>query len=149
MRFQRVSQSNERSLTFSELSGFDPMLERPEFWSDFHSTFINYWREAIADALPGDYEASIGERVYLVEQDLLQGGVRLPMNGPLPDGELYYFVSRAEQRPDCQDYFWSLLDRLPILPVPLKAPEADILIDLQAVFDTTYQRGRFARRMHS
>ncbi len=49
--------------------GMGPFLELPAYWSDFHLTFIHYWREAIADALPGDYEATLGERVYLVEHD--------------------------------------------------------------------------------
>src|SRR5207253_2312172 len=34
-----------------------------------HSRFINAWCEAIADALPPQYEATLGERVYLVEHD--------------------------------------------------------------------------------
>jgi hypothetical protein len=45
----------------------DPYLENPAFWSDFHATFINYWREAVADHLPDNYEARIDERVNLVE----------------------------------------------------------------------------------
>jgi len=45
----------------------DPYLETPAFWSDFHATFINYWREAVADHLPDNYEARIDERVNLVE----------------------------------------------------------------------------------
>ena len=49
--------------------GFNPFLESPAFWSDFHSRFINYWCESIADQLPGQYEASISERVYLVVLD--------------------------------------------------------------------------------
>jgi hypothetical protein len=53
----------------SPFPGFDPFLESPAFWSDFHATFINYWREAISDALPGEYEAGLGERVYLIEHD--------------------------------------------------------------------------------
>ena len=53
----------------SPFPGMDPYLEDPAFWSDFHYTFINYWREALADILPDDYQARIGERVYLVEQD--------------------------------------------------------------------------------
>jgi Protein of unknown function (DUF4058) len=53
----------------SPFPGMDPYLEDPAFWPDFHSTFINCWREAIADQLPDDYEARIDERVYLVEQD--------------------------------------------------------------------------------
>jgi hypothetical protein len=45
----------------------DPYLENPAFWSDFHATFINYWREALADHLPDNYEARIDDRVNLVE----------------------------------------------------------------------------------
>jgi hypothetical protein len=47
----------------------DPFVESPAFWSDFHSRFINTWCEYLADLLPSDLEASLGERVYLVEQD--------------------------------------------------------------------------------
>jgi len=45
----------------------DPYLEDPAFWSDFHATFINYWREALADLLPAHYEARIDEKVRLIE----------------------------------------------------------------------------------
>jgi hypothetical protein len=51
----------------SPFPGMDPHLESPAFWSDFHATFINYWREAVADYLPDHYEARIDERVNLVE----------------------------------------------------------------------------------
>ncbi len=53
----------------SPLPGMDPFLELPAYWSDFHATFVNYWCEAIADALPFQYEATIGERVNLIEHD--------------------------------------------------------------------------------
>src|SRR5262249_46248523 len=53
----------------SPFPGMDPFLEDPIFWSDFHSTFINYWREAVADVLPPNYEATLGERVYLIEHE--------------------------------------------------------------------------------
>lgn len=230
----------------SPFPGMDPFLEDPVFWPDFHATFINYWREAIAEALPPQYEATLGERVYLIEHepearklgfpdiavshggeasagprtspsgavalepvtipltvlegpsetyieilhqpdrtlvttlellspankeqpgrteylakrraliyqnvhieelDLLLGGRRLPMEKALPAGDCYYFDSRADQRPDCQVYAWSLRQPLPTLPVPLRVPDADILIDLGAVFTTAYDRGRFARRL--
>src|SRR5262245_57246710 len=49
--------------------GMDPFLELPAHWPHFHYTFINYWSEAIADLLPDQYEANIGERVYLSESD--------------------------------------------------------------------------------
>ena len=230
----------------SPFPGMDPFLESPAYWLDFHATFINYWREAIADALPASYEANLGERVYLVERDpearklgypdiavsqgetttsvartaapalpalepvttalmilegpretyveilygpertrvavlellspankeypgrteylakrmamfyqnvhlveldLLVGGRRLPMQKPLPPADYYYLVSRADQRPDCQVYFWTLRQPLPRLPVPLRPPDPDMIIDLGAVFATAYERGRFQRRI--
>lgn len=230
----------------SPFPGMDPFLENPAYWLDFHARFINCWCEAVADALPENYEASIGERVYLVEHDpaarklaypdigvsqseapgagtpapatggvalepvtiplmilegpretyieilhrpdrtlvavlellsptnkeypgraeylvkrralfyqnvhlveldLLRGGERLPMQEPLPPADNYYFVSRAEQRPDAQVYSWTLRQPLPSLPVPLRPPDPDITIDLAAVFTTAYTRGRFARRI--
>jgi hypothetical protein len=227
----------------------DPYLEHPAYWSDFHATFINYWREAIADALPPQYEAALGERIYLVEHDpemrklgfpdvavthadrpapqsssssgaagtatlepvtipltilegpretyieilyqpdrslvaalellspankeqpgrteylakrrallfqnvhiveldLLFGGKRLPLEKALPAGNYYYFVARTDRRPDCQVYHWTFRDPLPRLPVPLRAPDDDVLIDLAAVFATAYERGRFSRRIN-
>src|SRR4051812_22114829 len=53
----------------SPFPGVDPFLEDPAYWSDFHYTFINYWREAIAEQLPVEYEANFGGRLYLVEVD--------------------------------------------------------------------------------
>jgi hypothetical protein len=223
----------------------DPFLELPAYWSDFHSRFINAWCEAIADALPPEYEATLGERVYLVEHDpearrlgypdvaltdgdrsgaapshtggaatlepvtipltlldgpretyieilhqperrlvaalellspankenpgrieylakrqalvyqdvhlieldLLHTGRRLPLQEPLPEADYYYLLSRSDLRPDCKVYRWRLPDPLPTLPVPLRAPDPDIFINLATVFTTAYERGRFRRRL--
>ena len=53
----------------SPFPGMDPYLEHPAYWLDFHSRFVNCWCEAVADALPPHYEASLGERVYLIDHD--------------------------------------------------------------------------------
>jgi hypothetical protein len=45
----------------------DPYLETPALWSDFHASFITYWRDALLDCLPSNYEARIDEKVHLVE----------------------------------------------------------------------------------
>jgi hypothetical protein len=82
-----------------------------------------------------------------VELDLLRGGRRLPLKKPLPAGDGYYFVSRADDRPNCQVSAWPLPHPLPTLPVPLRAPDPDLPIDLGAVFTIAYDRGRFQRRI--
>jgi hypothetical protein len=70
------------------------------------------------------------------------------MEQPLPAADYYYFLSRSEQRPDCQVYGWTLRTPLPTLPVPLLAPDPDLHIDLAAVVTTAFDRGRFARRIN-
>ena len=45
----------------SPFPGMDPYLEHPAFWSDFHHRFIEWWCEAIAERLPEQYEARLGE----------------------------------------------------------------------------------------
>jgi hypothetical protein len=222
--------------------GMDPYLEDPAFWPDFHHTFIDDWRDAVADGLPEHYEARLNEsvnlvrlspeaiklvypdvavsrkrrrvptrssrssvltlepvtiphvvlgemrqgrieilhrprrtlvailellspwnktgdghleylakrkailaqRVHLVELDLLVGGQRPPLAQPLPAGDYHAFVSRADNRSNCEVYSWTVRQRLPQIPIPLLAPDADVLIDLGAVFQVTYRRGRYA-----
>ncbi len=87
----------------------------------------------------------IHQPVNLVELDLLIVGHRLPMSEPLPPGDYYAMVSRADQRPRCDVYAWSVRRALPTIPIPLSAPDPDIEIDLAGIFATTYQRGRYHR----
>src|SRR5436190_21613578 len=51
----------------SPFPGMDPYLESPAYWSDFHASFVTYWRDALSDCLPSNYEARIDEKVSLVE----------------------------------------------------------------------------------
>ena len=51
----------------SPFPGMDPYLEDPAFWRDFHATYIGCWREAVADALPDNYDALLDETVNLVQ----------------------------------------------------------------------------------
>lgn len=87
------------------------------------------------------------QRAHLVELDLLLAGRRLPFEKPLPEGNYYYFLARGERRPDCQVDHWTLRERLPALPVPLRVPDPDIFVDLSAVFATAYERAKFFRRV--
>lgn len=223
-------------------AGVDPYIEAQGYWSDFHNTFLNYWREAITDRLPDDYEARLDERVklvdtdhdehrlikpdialiqrhrgpthlqpgdtlvleaetiptmimdeerevylkilhrsdrsvvtilerlspanksdpgrldsisrrnavfhqavHLVELDLFAAENRIPMQRPLPPGDFHAVVSRWEQRPNCQVYSWTAAMPLPVLPIPLRSPDPDVVIDLMSVYRTTYERGRYTR----
>src|SRR5438046_2302924 len=70
----------------SPFPGMDPYLETPAFWSDFHASFITYWRDALSDCLPSNYEARIDEKVNLVEvlpsrRRLLEPDVALTQRG--------------------------------------------------------------------
>ena len=67
------------------------------------------------------------------------------MERPLPPGDFYAIVARWEQRPDCQVYAWGVRHRLPELPIPLRAPDPDVVVDLAEVYATAYDRGRYAR----
>jgi hypothetical protein len=227
----------------------DPYLEDPAFWPDFHATFINYWREALADSLPSNYEARIDEQicvidaaeprvqrlrpdvaisrlgssesrplaasgpaatltlepvtiplalpdeiresrieilhrpdrsvvtilellsptnksdlgysfylskrltlmlhpVHLVELDLLIGGRRPALERPYPPGHYFALVARTNRRPNCEVYSWTLRHRLPVIPIPLKAPDPDLNLDLSLIFATAYDRGRYARSLN-
>jgi Protein of unknown function (DUF4058) len=87
--------------------------------------------------------ALVHHPVHLVELDLLLKGQRLPFEQDLPPGDYYAVVSRADQRPRCNVYAWTVRQSLPPIPIPLLPPDPDVWFDLGAVFTTTYERGRY------
>jgi uncharacterized protein DUF4058 len=229
----------------SPFPGMDPYLESPAHWSDFHARFVNVLSETIADGLPNNYFARLGEdivliqpevrlwqgrvpdvlvsmdpsrtgggataviggvrrapttlvnveyldphtapfieilrlpgqevvavvellspsnksgdgrgsysekrrqllhqKIHLIELDLLRAGPQISLSRPLPAGDYYAFISRADRRPSCDVYPWTVRTSLPVLPVPLLEPDPDVEIDLQAAFQLAYQRGRYDR----
>ncbi len=88
--------------------------------------------------------ATIRHKLHLIEIDLLLGGQRLPMEEPLPPGDFFALVSRAEERLEASVYAWTIRDPLPTIPIPLRKPDADVGLDLAAHFATAYNRGRYA-----
>jgi hypothetical protein len=91
--------------------------------------------------------ALLMQDVHLVEIDLLLAGSRLKLRDPLPPADYYVLVSRGDQRPNCQVYHWTLPQPLPVIPIPLKAPDPDLSINLGEVFATAYDKGRYARSL--
>jgi hypothetical protein len=83
--------------------------------------------------------------VNLVEIDLLLGGRPMPMGKTLPAGHYHAIVARDGNRPNAEVYSWSIRHVLPPIPIPLRAPDADVQLDLNQAFEMTYCLGRFNR----
>ncbi len=88
-------------------------------------------------------EEILESRTHLVELDLLRGGLRMPTATPLPAADYCAIVSRSHRRPRAEAYLWTIRDALPTIPVPLNKGDPDVLLDLQAVFATVYDRARY------
>jgi Protein of unknown function (DUF4058) len=86
-------------------------------------------------------------RVNLVEIDLLLGGAPLPMKRRIEPGAYYAIVARGARLPMAEVYRWSVRDPLPRLPIPLREPDPDVLIDLAALVTRVYDLGRYARTL--
>ncbi|MBW3539589.1 MAG: DUF4058 family protein [Planctomycetes bacterium] len=90
-------------------------------------------------------------RVHLVEIDLLREGERLdpaPRQGLPATRDCPYLVTaiRCVEDPSelrCEVYPASMRERLPVIKVPLRATDEDVLLDLQAVLDDAYDRGGY------
>jgi hypothetical protein len=86
--------------------------------------------------------------VNLVEIDLLRGGqpttlITPGMVPPDKTGAYHVSVFRAANPDDLAYYPIHLRQRLPRLPIPLRPTDRDVVLDLQAVLDTAYDRGRY------
>ncbi len=87
--------------------------------------------------------------VNLVEIDLLRGGERVFLAPPDhygPTDEYPYGVSiwRAASPALARAYPIPLRDRLPLIPIPLREGDAEVVVDLQRVVDKVYRNGRYA-----
>ena len=85
--------------------------------------------------------------VHVVEIDLLRRGTRTSFARPLPQGDYYTFVFFGDRRPNVSVYAWPLRRPLPVLPIPLRAPDPDVFMDLGAVVSNTYVRSQYGRKI--
>jgi len=91
-----------------------------------------------------DREQYLGKRrellrspAHLVEIDLLRGWAPIPQEGR-PECDYSVMVSRAEKRRAGDFWPIGLRDRLPVIPFPLRPPDAAARVDLQEVLHRTY-----------
>jgi hypothetical protein len=96
------------------------------------------------DYLPKRREI-FNQHAHLAELDLLVGGHRIPTAGQLPPGDYYAFVTRSPRLSLAEVYGWPIERPLPSIPIPLHGNDPDLFLDLAAVFETTYERGRYWR----
>lgn len=84
---------------------------------------------------------------HLMEIDLLRAGERPPLANALPEAPYFVLLSRVQRRPVAEVWPVQLADRLPVLPVPLLSPDADVPLDLGAAVATVYERAAYDRRL--
>src|SRR5262252_9875173 len=79
---------------------------------------------------------------HILEIDLLRRGQRSLVHPRIPPSAYRITLIRAAAR--CAD-IWSLRlqDALPIVPIPLHSPDADIPLDLATAFTTIYDRAAY------
>jgi hypothetical protein len=88
-------------------------------------------------------EEILASRTSLVELDLLRDGERMPTSSPLPRGDYLALVRRGRRRYRADVFAWSLRQPIPPVPIPLAGNDPDVVIDLQAVFNMTYDRAGY------
>jgi hypothetical protein len=77
----------------------------------------------------------------LIEIDLLRSGQPMAMMGAT-ESQYRILVSRSIDRPDADLFRFNLQDPIPDFPVPLRPESPDAIVNLQAILNETYQRGR-------
>jgi hypothetical protein len=90
----------------------------------------------------------LASAVHLVEIDLLRGGPRMPFASALPECDYYAMVSRMEKRPKADFWAIHLRNPLPVIPIPLRQPEPDARLDLQAVLHHVYDAARYGNYVY-
>lgn len=85
--------------------------------------------------------------VNFIEIDLLRGGPRMPIE-ELSPCDYYVLVKRASDRTRAGVWPIRLRDCLPLIPIPLRAPDPDARLDLQAVLHSVYDRAGYRHRIY-
>lgn len=80
---------------------------------------------------------------HFVEIDLLRAGEGFPPYEALPPHEYRVHVSRVGRRPRGMLWPIRLDQRLPPIPIPLRAGDADAHLDLQQVLATIFERAGY------
>jgi len=88
-------------------------------------------------------EAILLSGTHLVELDLLRGGERMPTKEPLPAADYYALIAEVRRRPYALGFAWTIREPLPTIPIPLKEGDPEVMLDLQGIFTTVYDRAGY------
>jgi hypothetical protein len=84
----------------------------------------------------------LNSQAHFVEIDLLRGGE--PMPGEDQPAFCYSaLVSRVEERPEAGFWPIGLREGLPVIPIPLRAPHRDAILDLQELLHRVYDEAGY------
>lgn len=84
-------------------------------------------------------QALLKTQTHLLEIDLIRRGQRIVVEGALPPAPYYIYLSRFQSRPITAVWAVQLHEPLPVVPVPLLPPDADVALDLQAAVDACFE----------
>lgn len=89
----------------------------------------------------------LASETHLVEIDLVRAGNWMelvwPYRIPPEYRSMYRVIIRRAGREKAELYRISLRQRLPRIPIPLRAGDRDAVLDLQGLLDRTYESGRY------
>ena len=89
--------------------------------------------------------------IHFVEIDLLRAGPRMPFLTPDEqplDCDYCVLVSRYKERPQAGLWPIRLREPLPIIPIPLKAPDPDVRLDLKKALDRVYDAAGYRKYIY-
>lgn len=91
----------------------------------------------------GTKEEILASPAHWVEIDLLREGAHPSFRSFLGPHEYAVHVSPADRRPKGRVWPIRLRDRLPVIGVPLRKPDADVPLDLQEALNLAYDRAAY------
>jgi hypothetical protein len=86
---------------------------------------------------------TLASDVHWVEIDLLRAGLPSVPRPRFRRSHYRVFVSRAGQRGHASYWPIDVRQALPVIAIPLRAPDADVPLDLGAVLRAAYERGAY------
>lgn len=79
--------------------------------------------------------------VHLLEIDLLRRGTRPFTHPRIPTNHYYITLVRAKSK--TKIWGFNIQDKIPVVPVPLKKPDADVVLDLGRALTLVYERSYY------